>query len=154
MDYSDSIEILVEPRVAFAAVADLPAMGRRSPENTGGEWLNAASGPGPGARFRGTNAQGSSTWSTIARVTTYDPPSRFIFEVTYRGLRVSRWEFRIEPTTTGCRVTEQWKERRNYFMRGSDDRDGSKRAQFTVGSIRTTLENLKKELEGADLQPG
>lgn len=52
MDYSDSIEISVPSQVAFAAIADLPAMGRRSPENTGGEWLNA-SGPAPGARFRG-----------------------------------------------------------------------------------------------------
>ena len=151
MDYSDSIEISVSSQVAFVAISDLPAMGRRSPENTGGQWMNAT-GPGAGAKFRGTNARGDSAWSTTARVTTFDPPTQFVFEVTYRGLRVSRWEFVVEQTISGCRVTEKWKDRRNYFMRRSSDGDGFDRVQFTKTSIRATLEALKKELEDTGAQ--
>jgi hypothetical protein len=150
MDYSDSIEISVSAHVAFAAIADLPAMGHRSPENTGGQWLNT-SGPGAGAKFRGTNTRGGSTWSTNARVSTFDVPNHFVFEVTYRGFRVSKWEFVVEQTTTGCRVTEKWQDRRNYFLRRSSD--GFDRAQFTKSSIRATLEALKQELEGFGAQP-
>jgi hypothetical protein len=154
MDYSDSIEIAVSPDVAFAAIADLPSMGRRSPENTGGEWLNGATGPALGAKFSGTNAQGSDTWSTVARVTTFDPPHTFVFEVTYGMWRIARWGFSIERTPSGCRVTEKWKDRRNYFMRRSAKKDGFDRAEFTKSSIRTTLERLKSELEQAGSSPG
>jgi hypothetical protein len=152
MDYSDAIDITVAPSAAFAAIADLPSMGRRSPENTGGEWLNA-SGPALGARFRGTNARNGSTWSTTAHVTNFDPPGSFVFEVTYRGFRVSRWEFVVEATSGGCRVTEKWLDRRNYFLRRSTDGDGFGRAQYNKSSIRATLEALKRELESAGIQP-
>jgi hypothetical protein len=151
MDYSDAIDIVATPTAAFAAISDLPSMGRRSPENTGGEWLNA-SGPVLGARFRGTNARNGSTWSTTARLTTFDPPRSLVFEVTYRGFRVSRWEFVVEQTSDGCRVTEKWRDRRNYFLRRSTESDGFDRSQYTKTSIRATLEALKRELEGSGTQ--
>lgn len=146
MDYSDSIDIAVPSSVAFAAIADLPSMGRRSPENTGGAWIAPATGPRLGARFKGTNERDSSTWSTAVKITKYDEPSCFAFAVTYRGLRISRWEFVIEATPGGCRVTEKWRDRRNYFVRRTDG-DDFQRSEFTKLSIRTTLERLKAELE-------
>ncbi len=146
-DYSDSVEIAVAPAVAFAALSDLAAMGRRSPENTGGEWLANASGPAVGAKFRGTNTQGSANWSTNVRVAIYDPPHCFAFEVTYGIFRISRWEFCVESTREGCRVIEKWKDRRNFYIRRSGDKDGFDRAAYTKTSIRTTLDRLKAELE-------
>ena len=68
MDYSDSIEIAASPEAVFATLSNLPEMGRLSPENTGGEWLGGATGPALGAKFKGTNARGSDTWSTTVRV--------------------------------------------------------------------------------------
>ena len=150
MDHSDSIEIAVAPEQAFAAVADLASMGRRSPENTGGEWLGA--GAALGAKFRGTNTHGASSWSTVAMVTDYDPPRRFAFEVKFKNFRISRWEFEITPTSSGCRVEERWTDHRNALMRRGSD-SSYDRAAFTKESIRTTLERLKDELEGAS-SPG
>lgn len=147
MDYSDSIEIVASPETVFATLTNLPEMGRLSPENTGGEWLAGASGPAVGAKFRGTNARGDDKWSTTARVTTYDPPSRFVFHVTYGPFRVSRWEYQVEPTPGGCRVIESWTEQRNAFVRRSDKKSGFNRAEFTKESIRTTLERLKATCE-------
>jgi hypothetical protein len=147
MDYSDSIDIAVAPMTAFAAVTDLCAMGRFSPENTGGDWMDGAKGAALGARFKGSNTRDSSTWSTVAKVTSFDPPTSFAFEVTYKVFKIAHWEYSIETTATGCHVTESWTDRRNALMRRSGDSDGFSRAEFTKSSIRTTLEQLKRELE-------
>lgn len=147
MDYSDSIEIAATPEVVFATISDLPSMGRLSPENTGGEWLGGATGPALGAKFKGSNARDGATWSTTARVTTFEPPTRFAFNVTYGPFRVAKWEYSIEPTLEGCRVIEAWTEQRNAFVRRSDKKTGFDRAQFTKESIRATLEALKKACE-------
>jgi hypothetical protein len=149
MDYSDSIDIAVSPDVAFAAVSDLCAMGRFSPENTGGEWMDGAKGPALGASFKGSNTRESSTWWTVAKVTSFNPPVSFAFEVTYKVFKIARWEYSIEVTPTGCRVSESWTDRRNALMRRSGDGDGFTRAEYTKDSIRTTLEQLKRELEAS-----
>jgi hypothetical protein len=147
--HSDSIEIGVAPEVAFAALADLPAMGGRSPENTGGAWLGGATGPGPGVRFRGTNSHGDDSWATVATISDFDPPSRFAFNVTFGKLKVARWEFDIEATTGGCKVSEHWTDQRGAVLRRYGDSREYDRVEFTRESIRTTLERLKVELEAA-----
>jgi hypothetical protein len=149
MDYSDSIDIAVAPATAFAAVTDLCAMGRFSPENTGGEWIDGATGPALGASFKGSNTRDSSTWSTVAKVTDFQPPTSFGFEVTYKVFKIARWEYSIESTATGCRVSESWTDQRNKLMRRSGDANGFTRAEYTKVSIRTTLEQLKRELEAS-----
>ena len=146
MDYSDSIDIATAPATAFTLLADLPGMGRLSPENTGGVWVGTT-GPRLGARFRGTNSRGNDSWSTVAKVTRYDPPKDFAFEVTWHRFRISRWEFSVEETGTGCRVTEKWTDRRNAIIRKEGDSGEFKREEFTVHSVRTTLENLKRLCE-------
>jgi hypothetical protein len=143
MDHSDSIDIAAAPAQAFALLADLPGMGRLSPENTGGAWIGGATGPHVGARFRGTNSRGDDSWSTVARVTAYEAPRDFAFEVTWHRFRISRWEFCVEETSSGCRVTEKWTDRRNALMRKEGDSGDFKREEFTVHSVRTTLERLK-----------
>jgi hypothetical protein len=147
MSYSDSIDIECTPDAAFAVVTDLPRMDRLSPENTGGEWIDGATGPKVGAKFKGTNARDKDSWYTIAKVVTYDPPSRFEFKVTFKIFNIARWGFSIEPAPGGCRVTETWTDRRNALVRKQGDVDGFNRAEFTKDSIRTTLERLKKLCE-------
>lgn len=149
MDYSDSIEIAAAAQDVFEVISDLPAMGRLSPENTGGEWLGGATRPALGAKFKGSNARDGATWSTTARVTTFEPPSRFAFNVTYGPFRVAKWEYIIEPTLEGCRVIEGWTEQRNAFVRRADKKDGFDRAEFTKESIRSTLTALKAICEAS-----
>jgi hypothetical protein len=149
MKHSDSIDIAAAPEAAFAALADLPAMGRRSPENTGGVWLSGASEPTLGARFRGTNAHGEDSWATVATISDFDPPHRFAFNVTYGKLKVARWEFDVAATSGGCRVTESWADQRGVVLKRYADSRDYDRADFTRESIRTTLERLKAELEAA-----
>lgn len=145
--HSDSIDIAAPPEAAFAALSDLKTMGSRSPENTGGEWMDGASGPGLGARFRGSNTHGEDSWATTATVTQFEPPHRFAFEVKYGILKVSIWRFEIDATDSGCRVTEHWRDQRGYLLKRNAEKDPYDRVEFTRESIRTTLENLRSELE-------
>jgi hypothetical protein len=64
---------------------------------------------------------------------------------------VARWEYKVEATATGSRVTESWTDRRNGLSKwiGGKSSGVARRDEFTVQSIQTTLENLKKTLEGA-----
>ncbi len=147
MTYSDSIDIEASPQIVFDVIANLPEMGRLSPENTGGTWMGAATAPALGAKFKGTNARESEIWSTTARITKFDPPHNFGFEVTFGPFKVSRWHYEITTTPTGCRVVESWTDRRSALARRPDKKKGFDRAAFTKDSIRTTLTRLKEVCE-------
>ena len=147
MDLSESIEIAASPERAFRVLSDLPGMGSLSPENTGGQWLDGATSARLGARFRGTNERDGDEWWTIAKVTVFEPPTSFTFEVTWHRFRISLWEYRVEKTKKGCRVTESWTDRRNAVIRKEGDSDGFSRVEFTKASIHATLVELKRICE-------
>jgi hypothetical protein len=147
MSYSDSIDIETTPERVFAMVTDLPSMGRLSPENDGGEWLDDVTGPRVGARFTGENSRAGDRWSTIAKVKVFDPPTSFVFDITWHRFPISRWEYHIEAAPGGCRVTESWTDRRNALLQKQGDSNGFIRAEFTKDSIRHTLEKLKEHCE-------
>ena len=141
--------VAAPPATVYALVSDLPRMGEWSPENTGGRWLGGATGPAPGARFKGTNRNGARRWSTTVTVVDATPGESFVFDVTVGPLTVARWTYRITPSGDGCDVTETWEDRRSRLMGvlgalGSGVRD---RRAFTETSIRTTLDRLKAAAE-------
>ncbi len=146
-DYFDECSVRADAALVFATLSDLAKMGSWSPENTGGAWLDGAVGPSLGARFEGSNARDGDEWSTIATVTAFEPTQVFAFRVTYEEYDISDWEFRVTPSDEGCVVRESWADRRPDFMRDEDAAAGFNRADFTVSSIRTTLERLRDECE-------
>jgi hypothetical protein len=148
---SRTVDIDAAPERVFALISDLPRMGELSPENTGGRWLAGAAGPAVGVRFRGSNRNGWRRWSTVVRVDTHEPPSRFAFDVDSVGLAVSRWTYDVAPRPGGCTVTESWTDRRGpalvvigLLASGVRDRSG-----FTAQSIEKTLAALKARAEEA-----
>src|SRR3954452_19664470 len=116
-DAQATTTIAADPMKVYALVSDLPRMGEWSPENTGGRWIGGATGPEVGARFRGNNRRGVLRWSTTCEVTDATPGKRFAFDVTYGPLSISHWEYTFEPDGNGCRVTEEWTERRPAWMK-------------------------------------
>jgi hypothetical protein len=146
-DFSDSIEIAASPDVVFAHVSDLALMGSWSPENTGGQWLEGATGPSLGARFEGTNKNGEDTWSTTAIVTRFEPAAAFGFHVTWQEFDISDWLFTMTATEVGCELRESWSDCRPPSFLAEDAEAGFDRAAFTKTSIRTTLERLKATCE-------
>ena len=91
----------------YDLVADITRMGEWSPENRGGEWLDGATGPEVGARFRGHNKRKAS-WKTTAVVTESRRGAVFAFAV---GTKApdhpeTTWRYTFTPSGTGCDVTE------------------------------------------------
>src|SRR4029078_5202725 len=132
------------PEALYDIVSDLRRMGELSPENTGGMWVNGATGPEVGAEFRGTNSRGTKHWATPAIVERSARGTEFAFRVHVGPVKVARWAYRFEPVEGGTKVTETWDDMRNWVAKkagfvasGVKDRETHNRDSMTV-----TLGNL------------
>ena len=112
-----SRDIAAAPETLWAMVSDVTRMGEWSPENVGGEWLDGATGPQPGAKFRGTNSHGKKTWKTVATVTDCVPGKEFAFMIKAGGMSIAEWRYQFEPAAGGCRVTETWTDHRGGVVK-------------------------------------
>ncbi len=56
--------IAASPEALYDVVADVTRIGELSPECIKGEWVGKAEGPEVGARFKGTNELGTTSWAT------------------------------------------------------------------------------------------
>ena len=150
---SDEVSLHVEapPERIYEIVTDIAQMGRLSPECTGGKWLDGATGPAVGARFKGSNQRGWARWSTTNEVVAAEPGAAFSFETQQSG---TRWTYRIQPDGTGSLVSESraaFKERpavaklfTKLVLGGVEDHDDELRA-----GMRQTLERVKAIAESA-----
>jgi len=140
-----SLRIEAPPERVYEIVTDIAQMGRLSPECTGGKWLDGATGPAVGARFKGSNKRGIARWSTTNEVVDADPGKAFSFETKQSA---ARWTYRLQPDGSGTLVTESrqmFKERpviatvyATVMLGGIDDHDDEMR-----DGMRRTLERLK-----------
>jgi len=144
-------EIGAPAEQVWAMVSDLTRMGEWSPENEGATWLRGASGPRPGARFRGVNRNGKKKWKTVGRIVGADPGRLLTFRITAAGFKVAEWRYELESTATGCRVTETWIDQRGRIAKalgkpvsGVGDRTAHNRV-----TMEHTLERLKSTAESA-----
>src|SRR5258708_6330417 len=84
------------PEVVYDLVADVTRMGEWSPECVGCEWVDGATGPAVGARFRGRNRHGLARWSNKPRVVAADRGRMFGFVATDPiGRDMTRWTYRL-----------------------------------------------------------
>jgi uncharacterized protein YndB with AHSA1/START domain len=141
---SVSREIAAPAEQVWAMVSDVTRMGEWSPENVGGTWLGGATGPNPGAKFRGTNRSGKKKWNTVCAVVDADPGRRFSFRVTAAGLKIAEWSYAFEPTAAGCQVTETWVDQRGRIAKtlGKPVSGVGDRASHNRAGMEQTLERL------------
>jgi uncharacterized protein YndB with AHSA1/START domain len=145
-------EIGAPADAVWAMVSDITRMGEWSPENEGGEWLGGATGPQPGATFRGTNRNGKKKWQTVATIVEAEPGRTFSFRVKAAGgLKVAEWRYAFESTTTGCRVTETWVDQRGVIVKtlGKPVSGVGDRAAHNRAGMEQTLERLASAAETA-----
>jgi uncharacterized protein YndB with AHSA1/START domain len=149
---SVSREISAPAAQVCAMVSDVTRMGEWSPENQGAKWLGGATGPKPGAKFRGTNRNGKKKWTTLGTVVDTEPGRRFSFRVTSKGLKVAEWVYTFEPTANGCRVTETWIDQRGWLVAtlGKPVSGVADRAEHNRAGMERTLEGLSKVAEHSD----
>src|SRR6478672_10471059 len=98
------VHVDAPPGVVYRVVSDVTRMGEWSPETIKCAWLDGATGPARGARFKGTNKRGFVTWSTKPEVVVADPGREFAFDVG----RDIRWSYRFDADGPGTKLTESF----------------------------------------------
>jgi hypothetical protein len=130
-------------------VADVRNTGKFSPETFEAEWLDGATGPALGAKFRGhvkRNEIGPIYWTTC-RVTACEPGSEFGFEVLAGSRPVNNWHYLFTPVDGGTEVTESFRMTEGLFTTVFGLIGGPLRKRRNIRDMRTTLERIKAVVE-------
>ena len=144
-----SRDIAASPDAVYAAISDVTRMGEWSEECYACEWHEGFDGAVVGAVFDGHNRNGDHEWTSQGKVIEAEPGRAFAFECSMFDFHYSTWGYRIEPTATGCRVTEWSEDLRpesalefSKKMSGIDDRAARNRQ-----TMSGTLERVAAALE-------
>jgi hypothetical protein len=143
---SASIHVDAPPETVYDVVSDVRRMGEWSPECRECAWLDGASGPVVGARFKGTNRKGVVRWSTKPKVVAATRGQTFSF-----ATDITRWSYQFDPESGGTKVTESFEMTadepvlldlgQRYFLRIKD-----RRADLEAG-MGVTLARIKQAVE-------
>jgi uncharacterized protein YndB with AHSA1/START domain len=105
----DTIQIDAPPEKVWALVSDVTRMGEWSPETVKAVWIEGATGPVVGARFKGSNKRGIARWSTKCTITACEPGKEFSFVVGKPEKPDTRWSYKFANTPNGgTEVTESF----------------------------------------------
>jgi len=106
---AEATEVIAAPADRlWSMVADVTRIGEWSPEVVRAEWIEGATGPAVGARFKGHNRRGKAKWSTTCKVLECEVGAVFAFAVGSSATPDTIWRFRFEPESGGTRVTESF----------------------------------------------
>jgi uncharacterized protein YndB with AHSA1/START domain len=146
-----TIRIDAPPDTVFALVSDPVQTPRWSPECVGCRWIGGARRPEVGARYRGTCRNGWRRWTTTSTIRAVEADTLFVWDVTYLGMKVARWSYRLQPTGGGTTLTESVDDQRGRLLRTlSPHITGSRdRASRNADTMDTTLEAIKSAAEAA-----
>lgn len=147
---SVAIHMAAPPGRVWALVSDVTRIGEFSPETFEAEWLDGATAPTVGARFRGhvrRNGRGPVYW-TRCEVTDCDPGRTFGFSVAGpRGRTVNTWRYRLEPSGDGTEVTESFELANRPILWLYWRFAGRARGRTNRNGMRTTLERIRAVVE-------
>jgi uncharacterized protein YndB with AHSA1/START domain len=131
-------------------VSDVTRIGEFSPETFEAQWLDGATGPRAGARFRGhvrRNGRGPVYWTTCT-VTAAEPEREFAFSVAgLGGATANTWRYQLEPAGDGTDVTESFAMPATLVNRIYWSLGGPARLRTNLNGMRTTLERIKAVVE-------
>ncbi len=85
-------------------VTNLERMGQWSPEYQGGEWLDGATGPVVGERFKGRNKRREREWESVSTVIAAEAGRSFAWAVGNPKNPAATWRFDLTPEGAGTRV--------------------------------------------------
>ncbi len=145
-----TVSMAAPPERVWDLIADVRNVGKFSPETFEAEWLDGATGPALGARFRGhvrRNEIGPVYWTTC-RVTACEPGREFGFEVLLGDRAVNNWHYRLSPANGGTDVTESFRLNQSPLMAAYSLLGGQLRRRRNLRDMRRTLERIKAVAEG------
>jgi uncharacterized protein YndB with AHSA1/START domain len=148
----DSMTVHVDapPEKVWGLVSDITNTGKLSPETFEAEWLDGASAPAVGVRFRGhvrRNGRGPVYW-TKCEIVACDPGQEFAFVVGTKDRHANTWRYHFEPADGGTSVTESYELADNAVLRLYWKIMGSRRGRTNADGMRQTLERVKALAEG------
>ncbi len=149
----DSVTVHIDatPDRVWDLVSDVTRIGSYSPETFEAEWLDGATGPAVGARFRGhvkRNGKGPTYWSPC-EVVASEPGKEFAFVVGPERKAINTWRYRLEAAGEGTDVTESFELAETPLLQIYWALLGWTRGRTNRNGMRTTLERMKAELETA-----
>jgi len=130
-------------------ISEVRNTGKFSPETFEAEWLDGATGPAVGAKFRGhvrRNEIGPVYWTTC-RVTSCEPGRDFGFEVLLGDRAVNNWRYQLAPAGGGTDVTESFRMAEGIFTKIFGLLGGQLRKRRNVRDMTTTLNRIKAVVE-------
>lgn len=150
-DVHDAVTVTMSapPDVVWGLVSDITNTGKFSPETFEAEWLDGATSPAVGVRFRGhvrRNGRGPVYWTTCT-IVACDPGREFGFTVGAGRQVVNTWRYRFEPNGEGTDVTESFELADNPLTRLYWKIAGAARGRTNVNGMRATLERIKAVVE-------
>jgi Polyketide cyclase / dehydrase and lipid transport len=152
----DSVTVHMEApaQQVWELVSDITNTGKFSPETFEAEWLDGATGPAVGTRFRGhvkRNGRGPTYW-TVCKIVACEPGREFGFVVGAAGRSINTWRYRFEPAGTGTDVTESFELTETAALRIYWTLLGWARGRTNRNGMRTTLERIKAVAEASPAQ--
>jgi uncharacterized protein YndB with AHSA1/START domain len=149
MHDSVTVHMAAPPDRVWALVSDVTRIGEFSPETFEAEWVDGATGPSVGAKFRGhvkRNQKGPIYWTTCT-VLDCDPGREFAFGVGPADDPLNVWRFHLEPAGEGTDVTESFHLADKLPLRVYWKLFGWSRGKTNRNGMRTTLERVKAAVE-------
>ncbi len=149
MRESVTVHMAASPEKIWDLLSDVTKIGRYSPETFEAEWLDGATGPVVGAKFRGhvkRNGWGPTYWTTCT-VMESEPGRVFSFGVGTGDKPLSIWGYTLEPNGEGTDVTENFTLTPTLGLRIYWALLGWARGKTNREGMRTTLERIKAEVE-------
>ncbi len=139
----DTVERYIEasPEALYDVIADVTRTPELSPEVAACEWVDGATGPVVGVRFRAKNHAGRGPdWHNTPVITVAEPGREFAFSRTEKGAGTIVWRYVFTQEGSGTRVTESYEVTRpvtlfGWFIisviYGNKDRQGDLRRGMT-----------------------
>ena len=137
------------PERVWEVVSDVTRIGRYSPETFEAEWIDGATGPAVGARFRGhvkRNGIGPIYWTTCT-VRECEPGKVFSFGIGSPDHPLNVWRYRLEPAGGGTDVTESFELARTVPLRLYWAVLGWARGKTNRRGMQATLERMRADVE-------
>lgn len=149
MEGSVTVRMAAPADKIWNLISDITRTGEFSPEVFESEWLDGATGPALGAKFRGhvrRNEIGPVYWTTC-RVTACEPGREFGFAVLAGDRALNNWHYRLDAHGDGTDVTESFRLNKSAPMRVFWLFGGYLRGRRNRRDMQTTLERMKKVVE-------
>lgn len=138
------------PDKVWGLISDITRMGEWSPECRGGTWLDDASGPEVGARFKGSNKV-RLPWTTTSTVTESVPGKVFAWTTGDD----TAWRYELTPVGSGTEVEESFEILKvppapvRLLTRVATGVPWDQREDALVAGMEQTLANLKRAAEAS-----